>query len=65
VPERKPFLLRVPEELLDELRAWAEQEMRSLNAQIEWVLRDAIRRRRGGEPRGGDEGGGAVRRRTS
>jgi hypothetical protein len=45
VGERKPFLLRVPEELLEELRAWAEQEMRSLNGQIEWVLRDALRRR--------------------
>ncbi len=43
--ERKPFLLRVPEELLAELRAWAEQEMRSLNGQIEWVLREALRRR--------------------
>ena len=33
--ERKPFLLRVPKELLDELRGWAAQEMRSLNGQIE------------------------------
>lgn len=52
--ERKPFLLRVPEELLEELRAWAEQEMRSLNGQIEWVLRDALRRR-GREQRDGNE----------
>lgn len=42
---RKPFLLRVPPELLDELRGWAEQEMRSLNGQIEFLLREALRRR--------------------
>ena len=40
----KPFLLRVPEKLLAEVRAWADQEMRSLNGQIEWILRDALRR---------------------
>ena len=43
--ERKGFLLRVPPPLLDELRRWAEQEMRSVNGQIEWALRDALRRR--------------------
>ena len=43
--ERKGFLLRVSPELLEQLRGWAEQEMRSVNAQIEWVLRDALRRR--------------------
>lgn len=42
---KKPFLLRVPPELLDELRAWAQDEMRSLNGHIEFVLRDALRRR--------------------
>jgi hypothetical protein len=51
-PPRKGFPLRLPPELLDELRGWAEQEMRSLNAQIEWVLRDALRqRRRRADPR--------------
>ena len=42
---RKPFLLRVPPELLDELRGWANQEMRSINGQIEWILRQALRQR--------------------
>ena len=46
--EKKGFLLRLPPPLLDELRRWAEQEMRSVNGQIEWLLRDALRRRRGG-----------------
>ena len=45
--ERKPFLLRLPPSLLDELRAWAAEDLRSLNGHIEWILRDAIRRRRG------------------
>jgi len=44
-PARKPFLLRVSPTLLAELRSWAEQDMRSLNGQIEFLLRDALRRR--------------------
>lgn len=44
MPPRKPFLLRLPPELLAELRGWAAQEMRSLNAQIEWALREALKR---------------------
>ena len=46
-PQRKPFLLRLPPELLEELRAWAAQDLRSLNAHIEFLLREAARRRRG------------------
>lgn len=46
VAERKPFLLRLPPELLDELNRWAADDLRSLNAQIEYVLREAVRRRR-------------------
>ena len=42
---RKSFLIRVRPELLEGLRVWAEQEMRSVNGQIEWALRDALRRR--------------------
>lgn len=44
---RKAFLLRLPPDLLDELNRWADDELRSLNAQIEYVLREAVRRRRG------------------
>ena len=43
--DRKGFLLRLPPKLLDELRRWAEQDMRSVNGQIEWLLREALRRR--------------------
>ena len=44
--KRKPFLLRISPKLLDELKAWAEQEMRSVKGQIEFLLRDAVRCRR-------------------
>lgn len=44
--ERKPFLLRLPAPLMNELRAWAELEVRSLNGQIEYLLREAVRARR-------------------
>jgi len=46
--ERKSFLLRLPPDLHDELKRWAEQDLRSLNGQIEYLLRDAVRRRRRG-----------------
>jgi len=42
--ERKPFLMRVDRELLDALQRWSNDEMRSLNGQIEYLLRDALRR---------------------
>lgn len=45
--ERKAFLLRLSPELYAELRRWASQELRSLNGHIEYLLRDAVRRREG------------------
>jgi len=39
---KKGFLLRLPQPLFDELRRWAGQDMRSINGQIEWILRDAV-----------------------
>ncbi len=42
--ERKPFLLRVDPALLEALQRWAADDLRSLNAQIEYVLRDALQR---------------------
>jgi hypothetical protein len=40
--ERKPFLLRVDPAVLEALQKWAADDLRSLNAQIEYVLRDAL-----------------------
>lgn len=44
--EDKKFLLRLKPELWDELQAWAGDEMRSVNGQIEYLLREAVRARR-------------------
>ena len=41
--ERKPFLLRIDKSVLDALQRWADDELRSLNGQIEFVLRRALR----------------------
>jgi len=46
-PARKPFLLRLPPELMVELRRWADGELRSLNGHIEFLLRQAVKRRAG------------------
>lgn len=41
---RKPFLLRVEPGLLAALERWAADDLRSVNGQIEFLLRDALRR---------------------
>jgi hypothetical protein len=43
--ERKSFLLRVDGKVLDALRKWADDDLRSLNGQIEFLLRRALRER--------------------
>jgi hypothetical protein len=45
--QRKSFLLRVNPALWAELEAWAQDDLRSVNAQIEYLLRDAVAKRRG------------------
>lgn len=40
--ERKPFLLRLDPELYEALQIWAKDELRSLNAQIEFLLRRSL-----------------------
>jgi hypothetical protein len=37
--DRKPFLLRIDRQLLEALQRWANDDLRSLNGQIEFVLR--------------------------
>jgi hypothetical protein len=44
--ERKPFLLRVDPALFAEIEAWAQQELRSVNGQIEFLLKQAVDRRK-------------------
>lgn len=55
---KKPFLLRIDPALWRELEAWAQQELRSVNGQIEFVLREAVARRRGGRREGRSGAGG-------
>ena len=52
--ERKAFLLRLDPKVHEDLRRWADDDLRSLNAQIEFLLRRALddagrlRKKRGG-----------------
>jgi hypothetical protein len=43
---KKKFLLRIDEDLWDDLQAWADDELRSVNGQIEYLLRQAAKARR-------------------
>jgi len=42
--EKKAYPLRISSEVLDALQRWAEDELRSLNAQIEYLLRESLRK---------------------
>jgi hypothetical protein len=42
--KKKAFPLRVDEEIWNAMRRWSDDELRSVNAQIEYVIRDALRR---------------------
>jgi hypothetical protein len=44
VADRKPFLLRIDSAVLDGVQRWANDDLRSLNAQIEYLLRESLRR---------------------
>jgi hypothetical protein len=52
--ERKAFLLRLPHELWKELERWAGDDLRSVNGQIEYLLRQAVTKHR--SPSRGDDG---------
>ena len=59
--ERKPYLLRLDPAVLDALQKWAADDLRSLNAQIDYLLRRALREAgrapRGAGAAGADAGG--------
>jgi hypothetical protein len=52
---RKSFLLRIAPDLWEELNRWAAQELRSVNGQIEFLLRHAVEERRRGRKDEDDE----------
>jgi len=43
VADRKPFLLRIDREVLDAVQRWADDDLRSLNGQIEFLLRRTLK----------------------
>ena len=45
--ERKSFLLRMDPTLWADLESWAQAELRSVNGQIEYILRQAVNKRKG------------------
>jgi hypothetical protein len=45
--ERKSFLLRIDPALWAELETWAQEELRSVNGQIEYALKQAVAKRKG------------------
>ncbi|MET0281709.1 MAG: hypothetical protein ABW278_11410 [Steroidobacteraceae bacterium] len=44
---RKAYLLRIPEDLWKDLEKWAADDLRSINAQIEFLLRQSVNARKG------------------
>jgi hypothetical protein len=48
--DKKAILLRIPQDLWEHLNRWARSDLRSVNAQIEFLLREAVQRRTGRVP---------------
>ena len=44
MPDRKAFLLRIDPAVLEAMQKWANDDLRSVNAQVEFVLREALAR---------------------
>ncbi|KQS25422.1 Arc family DNA-binding protein [Dyadobacter sp. Leaf189] len=44
--EKKAFVLRINPDMLKELEVWAQQDFRSLNGQIEYLLSEALKKQR-------------------
>ena len=42
--KKKVFALRVDEKLLDQVQKWADDEFRSTNGQLEWIIREALKK---------------------
>jgi hypothetical protein len=59
--ERKAFLLRIDPALWSDLEAWAADELRSVNGQVEFILRQAVQKRKKASPSSDGEGPGRKR----
>ena len=60
--DKKAYPLRISSDVLDALQRWAEDELRSLNSQIEYVLREALRK--SGRMKPGDAPEGKSRKKS-
>ncbi len=60
--DRKSFLLRINPGLWKEIESWAQEDMRSVNAQIEFLLKQAVEKRRGSSGEGEESGRNARKR---
>lgn len=56
--EKKPFLLRIEPALWREIERWAADDLRSANAQVEWILRQALVAHKRKAPEEGAKGKG-------
>jgi hypothetical protein len=56
--ERKAFLLRIDPELWSELETWAADELRSVNGQVEYLLRQAVQKRKKAAAAANENSGG-------
>ena len=55
--EKKAFVLRINPDTLKELERWAQDEFRSVNGQLEFILSEAVRKRKKGEKEGSNPTG--------
>jgi hypothetical protein len=55
--DRKAFLLRISPDLWRELESWAKDDLRSVNGQIEWILKRAVQGRKSADHEGERPGG--------
>lgn len=42
--KKKPFVLRISPEMMEKVEKWAADEFRSTNGQLEWIIREALRK---------------------
>ena len=52
--DRKSFLLRINPDLWKEIEAWSQEDMRSVNAQIEFLLKQAVMKRKNAPTEGNE-----------
>jgi hypothetical protein len=52
--EKKAFVLRINPDVLKELETWAQQDFRSLNGQIEYLLSEALKKQKKARLKSGD-----------